>query len=151
MVVALWESRAAYLSHSMADASWEKSPTSVSVWKIPQKQNKLIFCLRFSGTIKGWSPAVTILAMNWVAALDLMAQSKINTCHYKESMEHKLESEYFLTQAPSNDCLGASHIVGQWKEKATLLSIRIVGLHYVLFLVLFILMGFLNYFPKILY
>lgn len=106
---------------------------------------KLFFCLQFSGTIKGWSPAVTILALNRVAALDLMAQSKINTCRYKKSMEHKLGSEYFLTQAPTSDCLGASHIVGQWKEQATLLSIRAVGLHYVLFLVLFIDLQLMNW------
>lgn len=37
-------------------------------------------------------------------------------------MEHKLGRKYFLTLAPSSNCLGASHIVGQRKEKATLLS-----------------------------
>lgn len=75
--------------------------------------------------IKGWSPTVMILAPSQAAASDLMAQSKINTCHRKKSMEHKLEREYFLTLAPSSDWLGVSHTVGQWKEKATLLSSRV--------------------------
>lgn len=97
--------------------------------------------------IKGWSPTVMILAPNWVAASDLMAQSKINTCHHKKSMEHKLGREYFLTLAPSSEWLGARHTVGQWKEKATFLSSRVdhARLVFCAILVLFIDLQIMNW------
>lgn len=75
---------------------------------------------------KGWSPTVMILALNLVVASDLMAQSKINTCYGIVSMGHKLGREYFhCLLAPSSDWLDARHAVGQWKEKAALLSSRV--------------------------
>lgn len=77
------------------------------------KAKQIMFLPLFLLHIKGCSPEVTIWALNWVAASDVMEQREINSCHHKKSMEHKLGKEYFLTLAPSSDWLGSNHTFGQ--------------------------------------
>lgn len=90
-----------------------KAPDICAHNKKPTKANQIMLLPPFLLHNKGGSPEVTIWALNWVSASDLMEQREINSRHHKKSMEHKLGEEYFLTLAPSGDLLDSNHTFGQ--------------------------------------